>query len=125
MKQAVEPYFRPSAKKQVKLKELRMYKIEATDPRVSVRDSYSGAWRKVDIRNKKRIQEEMTLTPLYNEGIQINPAKAQGLRSLYSFLEKEESRVFYENLIGTIESAEDRSGPEVIDSDNSSGEEEQ
>ena len=67
----------------------------------------------------------MTLTPLYNEGIQINPAKAQDLRSLYSFLEKEESRVFYENLIGTIESAEDRSGPEVIDSDNSSGEEEQ
>jgi hypothetical protein len=38
-------------------------------------------------------------------------------------LEKEDSRVFYENLIGTIESAEDGSGPDVIDSDNSSGEE--
>ena len=43
-----------------------MYKIEATDPRVSARDSYSGAWSKVNIRNKKKIQEEMTLTPLYN-----------------------------------------------------------
>ncbi|CAG4917086.1 unnamed protein product [Colias eurytheme] len=118
IKKATEPYFLKSPKPAVQLKNLRMYKINKESPFLFVRDHYSGPWRSCIIRNKKKMPQDMTLSPIYTKPIPINTAKLNDLQKLVPFL-KESNQQFY----STLNTTDDDVSADVDNSDNSSGEE--
>ena len=70
IKATVEPYFSQSSRCQVKLKQLRMYRIDSDSPHIGIRDNYSGQWRSVNIRKRVSIPKELSFSPLHNENFE-------------------------------------------------------
>ncbi|KAJ4425970.1 hypothetical protein ANN_27596 [Periplaneta americana] len=71
MKTTMEPYFAQSCRCQLKLKQLRMYKVNRDSPHVGVRNSYSGPWRSVHIHKRVSVPQELMFATLYNEPLKI------------------------------------------------------
>lgn len=63
----LEPYFFKQSRPAMKIKGIRMLKIKQNeDKNVFVRDSYSGPWLPICIRNKKKMSaEQISFEPLY------------------------------------------------------------
>ncbi|PSN40714.1 hypothetical protein C0J52_21668 [Blattella germanica] len=98
VKEAVQTYFRkPAEMKAMKLKGLRMYRIDRESPFIGVRDSYSGPWRSINIHNRSAIPQELSFPRMYNEPPKIKPSKIQDLKKLYGLLTPK-SRQFFETL---------------------------
>ncbi|KAJ4430865.1 hypothetical protein ANN_19456 [Periplaneta americana] len=120
VKEAVQKYFRKSSGNEMKLKGLRMYRIDRESPFIGVRDSYSGAWRSVNIRNRSAIPQELSFPQMCNVPPKINYSKMQDLRKLYGLL-RPSNRQFFETLVQ--EKGTNIHGDVDIDnSDNGSGE---
>ncbi|KAL4719773.1 hypothetical protein ACJJTC_012344 [Scirpophaga incertulas] len=61
IKKAVGPYFLRQTKPAMKLKDVRMIKIQKDVPFVYVRYHFTGPWHRIMIRNKRKLPEELQL----------------------------------------------------------------
>lgn len=98
-KLATDKFFLKNPKPAVQLKSLRMYRIQACNKFLEVRDSYSGPWRQCIIRNKTVFKSELELKILYDGLIPINPLKLKDLQTLCAVLTKQKYRAFYNSLV--------------------------
>lgn len=117
-----------NSKPPMKIKSVRVFKIAAEVDYIQTKQSYTGAWDTIHVRNRKKLPTELTLKSLYQDEIEIKPQKLAFLRSLAKCLRIPENVHYYLNLQSNVAhtstpSTSTSSGPEVeIDNeDNSSG----
>ncbi len=110
----------------MKLKLVRMHKIEASTPDVFAWDSYTVSYRCIILWNSKRIRSELAFNPLYTRPVPINHFKWKGMESLYTYL-SQEAQQYYTTLFRSTEVLPPRDNePDftIMDSDNSSSDDE-
>lgn len=117
-KLSTDRFFIKNPKPAIKLKSLRMYRIQLHNKFLEARDTYSGPWRQSIIRNKVPHGKELKLTPMYSEPIPINASKYSDLQKLCNVLTNEQHRRFYDSLKTT--KCDDPKGVDVEEEDNSS-----
>jgi hypothetical protein len=122
IKAATDPFFLKTAKPPIKIKDVRIIKIEKKSPLIYLRDSYHGPWRSSIVRNKLGMPMGLDLKVVYDKPNEIAPVKIQNLQTLMGFLEYPENKQFYEKIFSQNSSCTYGSGePEVENEDNSSG----
>ncbi|CAH1958008.1 unnamed protein product [Acanthoscelides obtectus] len=119
VKLSTDKYFLKNPRPPIKLKSLRMYRIQAKNKFLEIRDSYSGPWRQSILRNKIPLSNELQLVQLYREPLAINPLKLKDLQTLSKVLSKREHTGFYNALQPTESNIAELS--DIDPEDNSSG----
>lgn len=118
MKAATESYFTKTPRPAVKLRGLRMYKINKSCEFLKVRESYSGPWLQCNIRSRRILPTELTLNKIYNESLPLNSAKIKNLIALSKVLTNPANCAFYESLQSKTNGEEEE---DIDNEDNSSG----
>lgn len=122
IKVAVGQYFLRNSKPAMKLKEVRMIKIEKEFPYVLVRYTFKGPWHRIMIRNKRKLPEALKLNKMYKSTLPLNPHKRNDLIKLINFLSNPASLSFYGTLLSSSTAPESTTSAVDIDNeDNSSG----
>ncbi|VEN44384.1 unnamed protein product [Callosobruchus maculatus] len=123
MSEALKPYFLSNSKPPMKIKGVRVIRISADKDYIQCKSNYTGGWDTIQIRNRKKLPSNLTLSPLYEGEIQIKPQKLAFLRNLAKCLQNPGNVRYYTSLqSGQEESTSSGSGEVELDSDdNSSG----
>lgn len=121
IKAATDPFFLKTAKPPVKIKDIRMLRIEKKSPLIFLRDNYHGPWRSSIVHNKVPIPEGLELNILYDRPNEIAPVKIQNLKNLMGFLEKPGNKIFYETIFSCSNGNATERPIDLDNEDNSSG----
>lgn len=98
----------------MKLKEVRMLKITDDVPYVQVRYHFTGPWHRIQIRNKRKLPEELQFQPTYNSRLPLNPHKYNDILKLTDYLSSPVSHNFYADLLGSVITSEATSSQKII-----------
>ncbi|CAH2089862.1 unnamed protein product [Euphydryas editha] len=93
------------------------------DPYVQVRYYSTGPWHRIQIRNKRKLPEELQFQPTYNSRLPLNPHKYNDILKLTHYLSGPVCHNFYADLLGSVTTSEATTSlaNEVDNEDNSSG----
>lgn len=121
MKGATEKYFWKAAKPPLKIKSARMVQIVNTDRYIRMRDTYNGCWRSSVVLKSKCIPNELELPMAYAESLEMNTNKKKSILNLVPYLQRIESREYYEKLCSSSNLKASGAEDSENDEENSSG----
>ena len=110
-------YFLKVPRPKLGLREARIIEISSDSAYVQTKNTYSGPWTYCAVRNKKVLQNNLELKPLYEKPLPVNSVKIKNVMALSAFLKKPNSVAFYEK----FKVAEADNNIDLDEDDNSDG----
>ena len=110
-------YFLKVPRPKLGLREARIIEISSDSAYVQTKNNYLGPWTYCAVRNKKVLQNNLELKPLYEKPLPVNSVKIKNVIALSAFLKKPNSVAFYEK----FKVAEADNNIDLDEDDNSDG----
>lgn len=98
IKSATDKFFLKNPKPAIKIKNLKMLRIESTNRWIFLKDSYSGEWRSSIVASRVPMTNEISLNHAYDLAVPIKKTKLDALEKLLPLLHNNSNRKFYEDL---------------------------